>query len=152
MFDIGGPELLVILLGIIVLFGPKKIPEVAQMIGKGIQKVRTAQTQFKEQIDEIQTELSVINKTDFNVNTDPRINEISANDLKSEHFSTNKNLLKAEIEKPAEENLIPNSEEQGFTPVQPKIAEDPYNLDSPEKDESNLAESHLNGSSHELQG
>ncbi len=57
MFDIGGPELLLILLAVIVLFGPKKIPEMAQMVGKGLKKVKQAQQQFQLQIDEIKTEI-----------------------------------------------------------------------------------------------
>ncbi|MFH1050311.1 MAG: twin-arginine translocase TatA/TatE family subunit [bacterium] len=153
MFDIGGPELLVILLGIIVLFGPKKIPEVAQMIGKGIQKVRTAQTQFKEQIDEIQTELSVVNKNVFESTPDMQIKEISANDLNKEHFSENTITQDPPALDSNNEMEIPNSVEHGFSPVQPKeqISE-PYNLDLPEKDNETEANSHLNGSSHELQG
>jgi len=57
MFDIGGPELIFIILLIIILFGPKKIPEIAQMVGKGLQKMKMAQSQLKDQINEIQNEL-----------------------------------------------------------------------------------------------
>jgi sec-independent protein translocase protein TatA len=57
MFDIGGGELILIILGIIVLFGPQKLPEIAQMLGKGMQKVRQAQTQFRTQLNDLQDEL-----------------------------------------------------------------------------------------------
>ena len=57
MFDIGGGELLLILVAVVVLFGPKKLPEVAQMIGKGMQQVRKAQAQFTTQINDIQNEV-----------------------------------------------------------------------------------------------
>lgn len=57
MFDVGGPELLLILLAVILLFGPKKIPEMAQMIGRGLNKVKQAQAQFQDQMDEIKTEM-----------------------------------------------------------------------------------------------
>ena len=57
MFDIGGAELLLIILAFILLFGPKKIPEVLQMFGKGMSHVRKAQQQFREQIDEISIEI-----------------------------------------------------------------------------------------------
>jgi TatA/E family protein of Tat protein translocase len=57
MFDIGGGELLLILVAVVVLFGPKKLPEVAQMIGKGMQQVRKAQAQFTSQINDIQNEV-----------------------------------------------------------------------------------------------
>jgi sec-independent protein translocase protein TatA len=55
MFDIGGGELLLILLVVLILFGPKRIPEVAQMIGKGVQKVRRAQEELVEQVRQINT-------------------------------------------------------------------------------------------------
>ena len=57
MFDVGGPELLIILLAVILLFGPKKIPEMAKMIGKGINKVKQAQAQFQSQMDDIKSEM-----------------------------------------------------------------------------------------------
>lgn len=55
MFDIGGGELLLILLVVLLLFGPHKLPEVAQLIGKGVQRVRRAQEELVEQIREINT-------------------------------------------------------------------------------------------------
>jgi len=148
MFDIGGPELLVILLGIIVLFGPKKIPEVAQMIGKGIQKVRTAQSQFKEQIDEIQTELAVVGKTDFSSDRKSPIKEINANELTVEHFSD----VNAQVNSDNENQNIPNSEMNGINPLNENAISEPYKLDIPEKDEENSDETYLTGNSNKLQG
>lgn len=57
MFDIGGGELIVIVVAILILFGPKKIPEIAQMIGKGMQQFRKAQSQFQSQFNDIQSEI-----------------------------------------------------------------------------------------------
>jgi TatA/E family protein of Tat protein translocase len=56
MFDVGGGELLVIILGILLLFGPKKIPEVAQMMGKGLRQFRKAQEDLSQQIRDLSTE------------------------------------------------------------------------------------------------
>lgn len=143
MFDIGGPELLVILLGIIVLFGPKKIPEIAQMIGKGIQKVRTAQTQFKEQIEEIQTELSVANSNIQQPNQTNPIKEINASELTESHFENN-NLSELPIK---------DSSEHGFTPViPPNNWQEPYNLDEPEKDSENITLNEKINEKNTLQG
>lgn len=50
MFDIGGPELIMILIGVLVLFGPKKLPELAQGLGKGLRQFRRAQQEFNDQI------------------------------------------------------------------------------------------------------
>lgn len=60
MFDIGGGELLLIVLAIVVFFGPKKIPEVANMVGKGMRKVRQAQAQFQSQIQNLENEIKTV--------------------------------------------------------------------------------------------
>ena len=57
MFDIGGAEFLLIGLAILMLFGPKKIPEIIQAIGKGIRYFRQAQEDIKTQIRDISTEV-----------------------------------------------------------------------------------------------
>ena len=57
MFDIGGGELVVIILAIIVLFGPKKVPELMKMLGKGMRKVKDAQFELKQQINDIGSEI-----------------------------------------------------------------------------------------------
>jgi sec-independent protein translocase protein TatA len=53
MFDVGGGELLLIVLAILVLFGPKKLPEIAKTMGKGMQKIKEAQQQFTDEINNI---------------------------------------------------------------------------------------------------
>jgi len=64
MFDIGGGELILIVLLILMLFGPNKIPEIAKYFRKGVTEVRKAQQQFKDQIDEITTEIDNTIKED----------------------------------------------------------------------------------------
>ncbi|MCX7880220.1 MAG: twin-arginine translocase TatA/TatE family subunit [Ignavibacteria bacterium] len=61
MFDIGGGELLLILLAILILFGPERIPEISRLISKGVQKVRKAQIQLQNEINNIvrQTEEAI---------------------------------------------------------------------------------------------
>jgi TatA/E family protein of Tat protein translocase len=60
VFDVGGGELLIILLAVLLLFGPKKIPEVAQMVGKGIRQFRKAQEDLTQQIRDISAETASI--------------------------------------------------------------------------------------------
>jgi len=57
MFDVGGGELMLIILAVLLLFGPKKIPEVAQMLGKGMRKFREAQDEFTQHIRDISTQV-----------------------------------------------------------------------------------------------
>ncbi len=47
---IGGPELIVIFLVILLLFGAKKIPELARGIGKGMGEFKKAKEDFEEEI------------------------------------------------------------------------------------------------------
>ena len=47
---IGGPEIIIILLFIIMFFGSKKIPEIARGIGKGIREVKDASNEIKKEI------------------------------------------------------------------------------------------------------
>lgn len=57
MFDIGGGELLLILIVVLIAFGPKKLPELAQSLGRGLKEFKRAQRDFAEQINSaIETE------------------------------------------------------------------------------------------------
>lgn len=48
----GGPEMLLILLALLLLFGAKKIPELARGLGKGIREFKDASREIKREIDE----------------------------------------------------------------------------------------------------
>ncbi|NLM91651.1 MAG: hypothetical protein GX168_01770 [Bacteroidales bacterium] len=50
MFGISGGEILIILLAVLVLFGPKKIPEIARMLGRGINEVKKVQREINTEI------------------------------------------------------------------------------------------------------
>ncbi len=51
MFEnVGGGEILLILLVILIFFGPKKIPELAQSLGKGIRKFNDAKAGLETQV------------------------------------------------------------------------------------------------------
>lgn len=52
MFRIGTPELLLILLIILLLFGAKKLPEIAKALGKAIREFRKTAGQIKEEVEE----------------------------------------------------------------------------------------------------
>lgn len=49
---LGGTEILVILLVILLFFGAKKIPELARGIGQGINEFKKASDQLKQEIEE----------------------------------------------------------------------------------------------------
>ena len=47
---IGGPEILVILLFIVIFFGSNKIPELAKGLGRAIRQVKDASSEIKKEI------------------------------------------------------------------------------------------------------
>lgn len=51
MFDLGMQELIVIFIVALIVFGPKKLPELGKTIGKGIAELKRAMQNVKEQID-----------------------------------------------------------------------------------------------------
>ena len=52
MFDIGMPELIVIFLVAIVVLGPKRLPEVAKVVGKGLGELKKALKDVKDSVEE----------------------------------------------------------------------------------------------------
>jgi sec-independent protein translocase protein TatA len=52
MGNIGMPELLLIFLFILIFFGAKKIPELAQGLGKGIREFRKAAREVQDEVAE----------------------------------------------------------------------------------------------------
>lgn len=57
MFDVGGGELILIFIVILLLFGPKKIPEVMRSVGKGLRQFRQAQEDLKTQLRDISADI-----------------------------------------------------------------------------------------------
>ena len=47
---IGGPEIVIIMLMIVMLFGSKKIPEIARGLGKGMRELKDASNDIKREI------------------------------------------------------------------------------------------------------
>lgn len=57
LFGISGGEIFIILLLILVLFGPKKIPEIARALGKGINEVKKVQRDINAEINRYSQEI-----------------------------------------------------------------------------------------------
>jgi len=57
MFDVGGGELLLIFVAVLLLFGPKKIPEVMRSVGKGLRQFRQAQEDLKQQMRDLSADV-----------------------------------------------------------------------------------------------
>jgi TatA/E family protein of Tat protein translocase len=57
MFGIGMPELLLILGVALIVLGPKKLPELARALGKGLAEFRRATDELKDEFNQIDREI-----------------------------------------------------------------------------------------------
>lgn len=58
MFGIGFQEMLVILVVVLIFFGPKRLPDLAKSLGKGIAEFKKASEEVRKGIDEVVREES----------------------------------------------------------------------------------------------
>lgn len=92
MFGIGMPELILILAVALVVLGPKRLPEIARALGKGLSEFRRTTEDLKEEFHQVEEEL-----------------EDSA-----------RILPPAEEPAPIDKPLAPNSDETSPAPPSPK--------------------------------
>lgn len=53
---IGAPELIIILVVVLVIFGPKQLPKLGKMFGKTVKEVRTGMDSLNEELKSDSTE------------------------------------------------------------------------------------------------
>ena len=74
---IGAPEIVIIMFVVVMLFGSKKIPEIARGIGRGIRELKDASNEIKREINSssnsIQEEIKNVEK-DFKQQTNSKKN------------------------------------------------------------------------------
>ena len=69
MFGIGGGELFFIILVVLMLFGSDKVPEMARTLGRGMQQLKNATNDIKNEIQK-SGEVQEIKKTFTEIGTD----------------------------------------------------------------------------------
>ncbi len=72
-FNISGGEIVLIVIVVYLVFGPKKIPELARMLGKGINELRRATDDIRQEISREANKL----KEDINIDVDDPLEEIT---------------------------------------------------------------------------
>ena len=90
IFGVGLPEVTVILILALLIFGPKKLPELGKQLGKTLKSLKKASNEFQNEIDQ------VINEQDKE--EEPKsIESNQTNEFNQEKLdSKNKNLSKQE--------------------------------------------------------
>ena len=91
IFGVGLPEVTVILILALLIFGPKKLPELGKQLGKTLKSLKKASNEFQNEIDKVMNEEE---KEEFPKSLESnRKNEINQEKLDSENknFSNKKN-------------------------------------------------------------
>jgi sec-independent protein translocase protein TatA len=71
--NLGGGEVLLILVFVVIFFGPKKIPEIAQGLGKGIREFRKATKEIQDAVEhEVKQTKDVANVTELKLQEDAK--------------------------------------------------------------------------------
>jgi Tat protein translocase TatB subunit len=88
MFDLGVQELIVIFAVALIVFGPKRLPELAKAMGKGMAELRRSLQGVKEQIDEEIQEIENPVKEELKEVTEefPRFDDLSKFDEMDEEI------------------------------------------------------------------
>ncbi|MCR4373321.1 MAG: TatA/E family twin arginine-targeting protein translocase [Acidobacteria bacterium] len=73
--SIGMPELLIIFTVALIVFGPRKLPELGRSLGKSLQEFKRASNELKHTLDE---EISLEDKQQAPAPTDPALIESPA--------------------------------------------------------------------------
>ena len=53
IFGVGLPEVTVILILALIIFGPKKLPELGKQLGKTLKSLKTASNEFQNEIEKV---------------------------------------------------------------------------------------------------
>lgn len=63
MFGIGTPEIIIIIVVALLIFGPSKLPDLGKSLGKGLREFKKATTEFKDQVNPLNNENNEDEKT-----------------------------------------------------------------------------------------
>ena len=127
MFGIGMPELLLLLAIALIVVGPKKLPELAKALGRGIAEFKKATNELKESL-ETNTEFSELKRSFDDIQetvVDATLPSTTSEDLDPEEVSTATTTSDQENEEDFELASVSSdeAEEQETTPPPPPAPE-----------------------------
>ena len=91
IFGVGLPEVTVILILALLIFGPKKLPELGKQLGKTLKSLKKASNEFQNEIDQVMNEED-IDESPKSIESN-QTNEINQEKIDSEkkNFSNKEN-------------------------------------------------------------
>ena len=91
IFGVGLPEVTVILVLALLIFGPKKLPELGKQLGKTLKSLKKASNEFQNEIDQVMNEED--KKESLKSIESNQTNEINQEkiDTESKNFSNKEN-------------------------------------------------------------
>ena len=91
IFGVGLPEVTVILILALLIFGPKKLPELGKQLGKTLKSLKKASNEFQNEIDQVMNEEDK-NESSKSIESN-QTNEINQEKIDSENnnFPTKEN-------------------------------------------------------------
>ena len=129
IFDVSGGEFLLVVFAILMLFGPKKIPEIARTFGKGMAELRRATEDVKREIMTADLEKGV---DDVNSSFEKIKNDIKESTILKDVHGTVDNL-----KNDMQSTTSPNVVQYPTNPPKTETANPPVNIE-PEKGRDNL--------------
>ena len=92
IFGVGLPEVTVILVLALLIFGPKKLPELGKQLGKTLKSLKTASNEFQNEINQVMNESNEQSLNELsNIEDSKNINDI---DISSDKFNSDNTLEK----------------------------------------------------------
>ena len=133
----GGAELFFIVLVVIMLFGSKKIPELARGLGKGMREIKNATGDIQREIREGARD---INNIKDQVNVEKQVKDLIKGD-KEKKQQVNEEKVKPESSKPEPKDVVKEEveeEEETSAPISQTIKRrSPYEKEAPQNPSEN---------------
>ncbi len=127
MFGIGMPELLLLLAIALIVVGPKKLPELAKALGRGIAEFKKATNELKESL-ETNTDFSELKQSFDDIQetvVDATLPPTPSEEVDTEEVSTTTTTSNQDIEDDIEPAIVGSDEveEKETTPTSPPAPE-----------------------------
>ena len=90
IFGVGLPEVTVILVIALLIFGPKKLPELGKQLGKTLKSLKTASNEFQNEINQVMNDTNEQSLNELSNIED--LKNINDNDNSSDKFNNDKVL------------------------------------------------------------